>query len=58
VLGRGTLDASIEASHGLLAPAEQELFRRLSVFEGVFGLEDAEQVAEATDCRRSTCSSC
>jgi predicted ATPase len=44
VLGRGTLDASIEASHALLAPAEQELFRRLSVFEGVFGLEDAEQV--------------
>jgi predicted ATPase/DNA-binding SARP family transcriptional activator len=44
VLGRGTLDASIEASHALLAPAEQELFRRLSVFEGVFGLEDAERV--------------
>jgi predicted ATPase/DNA-binding SARP family transcriptional activator len=44
VLGRGTLDASIEASHGLLAPAEQELFRRLSVFEGAFGLEDAERV--------------
>jgi len=45
VLGRGTLDASIDASHGLLAPDEQELFRRLSVFEGPFGLEDAEQVA-------------
>jgi predicted ATPase/DNA-binding SARP family transcriptional activator len=44
VLGRGTLDASIEASHALLAPAEQELFRRLSVFEGTFGLEDAERV--------------
>jgi predicted ATPase/DNA-binding SARP family transcriptional activator len=44
VLGRGTLDASIEASHALLAPAEQELFRRLSVFEAGFGLEDAEQV--------------
>ena len=44
VLGRGTLDASIEASHALLAPAEQELFRRLSVFEGAFGLEDAERV--------------
>jgi tetratricopeptide (TPR) repeat protein len=44
VLGRGTLDASIEASYALLAPAEQELFRRLSVFQGVFGLEDAEQV--------------
>jgi predicted ATPase/DNA-binding SARP family transcriptional activator len=45
VLGRGTLDASIDASHGLLAPDEQELFRRLSVFEGAFGLEDAEEVA-------------
>jgi predicted ATPase/DNA-binding SARP family transcriptional activator len=44
VLGRGTLDASIEASHALLDPGEQELFRRLSVFEGAFGLEDAEQV--------------
>ena len=44
VLGRGTLDASIEASHALLAPDEQELFRRLSVFEGAFGLEDAERV--------------
>ena len=44
VLGRGTLDASIEASHALLAPAEQELFRRLSVFEGAFELEDAEHV--------------
>ena len=44
VLGRGTLDASIEASHSLLAPDEQELFRRLSVFEGAFELEDAEWV--------------
>ena len=44
VLGRGTLDASIEASHALLAPGERELFRRLSVFEAGFGLEDAEQV--------------
>ncbi|HEV2786676.1 MAG TPA: BTAD domain-containing putative transcriptional regulator, partial [Solirubrobacteraceae bacterium] len=44
VLGRGTLDASIDASHALLAPGEQELYRRLSVFEGEFGLEDAEQV--------------
>ena len=45
VLGKGTLDAAIEASHALLAPAEQELYRRLSVFAGSFGLEDAEQVA-------------
>jgi predicted ATPase/DNA-binding SARP family transcriptional activator len=45
VLGRGTLDASIEASHALLSPAEQELYRRLSVFAGAFDLEDAEAVA-------------
>jgi predicted ATPase/DNA-binding SARP family transcriptional activator len=45
VLGRGTLDASIEASHALLSPAEQELYRRLSVFASTFELEDAEHVA-------------
>jgi predicted ATPase/DNA-binding SARP family transcriptional activator len=45
VLGRGgALEASIEASHALLTPDEQELFRRLSVFAGPFLLEDAEQV--------------
>ncbi len=45
VLGRGgTLEASIEASHALLTPDEQELFRRLSVFAGPFHLDDAEQV--------------
>ena len=45
VLGRGgALEASIEASHALLTPEEQELFRRLSVFAGAFRLEDAEQV--------------
>jgi predicted ATPase/DNA-binding SARP family transcriptional activator len=44
VLGRGTLDASIEASHALLSPAEQELYRRLSVFAGAFDLEDVEPV--------------
>ena len=45
-LGGGlvVLDASIEASHRLLSPAERELFRRLSVFEGAFGIEDAERV--------------
>ena len=37
-------EASIEASHALLTADEQELFRRLSVFAGPFGLEDAEQV--------------
>ena len=45
VLGRGcALEASIEASHALLRPDEQELFRRLAVFAGAFGLEDAEEV--------------
>jgi predicted ATPase/DNA-binding SARP family transcriptional activator len=44
VLGRGTLEASIEASHALLTGEEQELFRRLSIFAGAFRLEDAERV--------------
>jgi predicted ATPase len=44
VLGRGALDASIDASHALLTPDEQELFRRLSVFAGPFRLDDAERV--------------
>ena len=45
MLGRGgALEASIEASHALLTADEQELFRRLSVFAGPFGLEDAERV--------------
>ena len=49
VLGQGTLDASIEASHALLSPAEQELFRRLSIFESPFELEDAERVGADAD---------
>jgi predicted ATPase/DNA-binding SARP family transcriptional activator len=44
VLGRGTLDASIEASHALLDADARELYRRLSVFAGPFRLEDAERV--------------
>ena len=44
VLGRGTLDAAIDASHALLDGDEQELYRRLSVFAGPFRLEDAERV--------------
>jgi predicted ATPase/DNA-binding SARP family transcriptional activator len=44
VLGRGALDAAIDASHAMLEPDERELYRRLSVFAGPFRLEDAERV--------------
>ncbi|HEY7031685.1 MAG TPA: LuxR C-terminal-related transcriptional regulator [Thermomicrobiales bacterium] len=39
-----TMRAAIAWSHDLLSPAEQALFRRLSVFPGGFTLEAAEQV--------------
>jgi len=42
-----TLRATIEWSHDLLAPDEQALFRRLSVFRGSFTLEAAEAIAGA-----------
>ena len=42
-----TLRATIEWSHELLSPEEQQLFARLSVFAGGCTLEAAEQVAEA-----------
>src|SRR4029078_7908881 len=42
-----TLRATIEWSYDLLAPAEQLLFGRLSVFAGGCRLEAAEEVAEA-----------
>jgi predicted ATPase len=42
-----TLRATIEWSHELLAPEEQEAFRRLSVFAGGWTLDAAEQVATA-----------
>jgi predicted ATPase len=42
-----TLRATIDWSHALLSPEEQQLFRRLSVFSGGFGLEAAEEVCGA-----------
>jgi predicted ATPase/DNA-binding SARP family transcriptional activator len=40
-----TLQATLDWSHALLSPAEQVLFRRLSVFAGSFSLESAEAIA-------------
>ena len=40
-----TIQATLAWSHALLSPAEQELFRRLSVFAGGFTLEAAEWVS-------------
>jgi predicted ATPase len=42
-----TLRATIDWSHELLSPAEQRLFRRLSVFSGGWVLEAAEAVCDA-----------
>ena len=42
-----TLRATIEWSHGLLTPEEQQLFRRLAVFSGGWGTEAAEEVCGA-----------
>jgi predicted ATPase/DNA-binding CsgD family transcriptional regulator len=39
-----TMDAMLEWSHRMLEPAEQRLFRRLSVFRGSFSLTAAETV--------------
>lgn len=41
-----TLRATFEWSHGLLAPEQQTVFRRLGVFAGSFTLEAAQQVVE------------
>ena len=43
-----TLRATIEWSHELLSPEEQELFARLSVFSGGCTLEAAEEVCDAS----------
>jgi predicted ATPase/DNA-binding winged helix-turn-helix (wHTH) protein len=40
-----TLSAALEWSHALLTPDEQTVFRRLGVFIGSFGLENAQRVA-------------
>ena len=42
-----TLRATVEWSHELLAPEEQDLFARLAVFAGSFDLDAAEQVCSA-----------
>jgi predicted ATPase/class 3 adenylate cyclase len=42
-----TLRATIEWSHELLEPGEQQLFRLLAVFRGSFSLEAAEAVCDA-----------
>jgi predicted ATPase/DNA-binding CsgD family transcriptional regulator len=39
-----TMDAMLEWSHRMLEPAEQRLFRRLSVFRGTFSLAAAETI--------------
>jgi predicted ATPase/class 3 adenylate cyclase len=41
-----TMLAVIEWSYNLLAPAERELFARLSIFRGSFALEAAERICE------------
>ncbi len=43
-----TLQAALQWTHGLLAPAEQAVFRRLSVFVGSFSLTAAQQVCSGS----------
>jgi predicted ATPase/DNA-binding CsgD family transcriptional regulator len=47
-----TLQATLEWSYRLLAPAEQLLFHRLSTFQGTFSLLAAEAVASGGDIER------
>ena len=44
-----TLRATVQWSYDLLSPADQVLFRRLSVFTGAFDLAAAERVADGPD---------
>ncbi|WP_433531145.1 BTAD domain-containing putative transcriptional regulator [Micromonospora sp. CA-263727] len=47
-----TLERTIEWSHHLLTPPEQQLFRRLSVFDGGFDLDAAQQVGTGPELPR------
>lgn len=46
-----TLQAALQWTHGLLGPAEQTLFRRLSVFVGSFSMTASQQVCRDGDDR-------
>jgi predicted ATPase len=48
-----TMRATLDWSHQLLAPDEQIIFRRLSVFAGGFTLDAAEQVVEGDGVERA-----
>lgn len=48
-----TLKATIQWSYDLLSPAEQRLFRRLSIFAGSFDLEAVETVASDAELDRA-----
>ncbi|MBJ7330450.1 MAG: winged helix-turn-helix domain-containing protein, partial [Solirubrobacteraceae bacterium] len=44
-----TIEAAIDWGHRLLTPRQQEVFRRLAVFRGSFGLEEAHLVVAGDD---------
>lgn len=44
-----TIDDTIAWSYDLLAPVRQRAFRRLSLFEGAFDLDDAERLCESDE---------
>jgi predicted ATPase len=51
-----TMRATLDWSHGLLAPSAQIVFRRLAVFVGGWSLEAAEEVCSGGQLRRGKCS--